>query len=241
MNGNVVPTRLKYATSQAFDIGGLPNEYTHLRAKVENIAFAKDVAVHYKQPNGTWTDSPLGWIENEGDYDVFGAKLPFIEEFVIRYTVNGASFWDNNKLLNYHLSNFTNTVGGNVMLNQAVAKIGHEAGGGFTVTTSWLEGEIYVNNLAFAKRVGIRFSTDGGMKWRDSDATFAGGVTEGTFASSSGAELWKFKTPELNLDAASTVFRFAIYYQNLATGEWFWDNNFGQDYKLTKNDGTKTD
>ena len=117
-------------------------------------------------------------------------------------------------------------------------KIGHETGGGFTFTTSWIEGEIYVNNLAFAKRVGIRFSTDGGTTWQDSDAAFAGGVSEGTFATSSGAELWKFKTPELNLDAASTMFRFAIYYQNLATGEWFWDNKFGRDYRLSKNDGS---
>ena len=53
MNGMIVPARLKYATSQSFDIAGLPDEYTHLRAKVENIAFAKDVEVHYRQPDGT--------------------------------------------------------------------------------------------------------------------------------------------------------------------------------------------
>jgi len=43
-------------------------------------------------------------------------------------------------------------------------------------------------------------------------------------------EIWKFKTPELNLDQSTPNFRFAIFYNNLNTGEWFWDNNFGQDY-----------
>jgi hypothetical protein len=40
----------------------------------------------------------------------------------------------------------------------------------------------------------------------------------------------------LNLDQSSPVFRFAIFYNNLDTGEFFWDNNFGQDYTLSKSD-----
>jgi hypothetical protein len=54
----------------------------------------------------------------------------------------------------------------------------------------------------------------------------------------SGAEVWRFKTPVLNLNTASATFRFAVFYRNLATGEVFWDNNFGQDYTLSKLDGS---
>ena len=49
-------------------------------------------------------------------------------------------------------------------------------------------------------------------------------------------EIWKFKTPELNLDQSTPNFCFAIFYNNLDTGEWFWDNNFGPDYTLSKTD-----
>ncbi len=112
-----------------------------------------------------------------------------------------------------------------------------EAGGGMTFVTSWLEGEVLVNNIAFAKQVGVRMSADGGARWHDTQGSFAGDHTgDGVFVGS-GAEVWKFKTPTLNLDNSSPEFRLAAFYRNLATGEVFWDNNFGQDYKVGKADG----
>ena len=51
------------------------------------------------------------------------------------------------------------------------------------------------------------------------------------------AEVWQFKTPELNLDNFASEFRFAVFYRVQATGEVFWDNNFGQDYRNSKADG----
>jgi hypothetical protein len=47
-------------------------------------------------------------------------------------------------------------------------------------------------------------------------------------------ELWKFKTPVYNLNATTPYFKFAMFYHNLDTGQWFWDNNFNQDYTLSK-------
>jgi hypothetical protein len=231
-----LPGRLKYATSQAFDIAGLPDSYTFVKVKVKNIAFVKDVAIHSRGFDGTWAEQAMGWLANFGNFDLFSLNASYTEEFVIRYTVQGETFWDNNNGGNYHLTNFTQVVGGNVMLNKATAKIGTEAGGGFVFTTSWVEGEIYVNNLSFAKQVSIRLSADGGLTWQDTDATFAGAATEATFAGSSGVEVWKFKTPELNLDQTSNIFQCAVYYRNIATGEIFWDNNFDQNYQLNKVD-----
>ena len=129
-------------------------------------------------------------------------------------------------------------MGENVVLNQAIAHQGTEAGGGgFVFTTSWLEGEILVNNLSFVKDVGVRMSVDGGVKWNDTLASFSGSNTANhTFVGP--AEVWRFKTPELNLNDASPVFQFAVFYRNGATGETFWDNNFGQDYRVSKADGS---
>ncbi len=120
------------------------------------------------------------------------------------------------------------------MLNQATAHRGSQAGGGFVFTTSWVEGEIFVKNLSFNKRVGIRLSTNGWMSFQDTNASFNGFVAVATGISQ--VEMWKFKTPELNLDESRPDFKFAVFYNNLDSGEFFWDNNFAQDYTLSKAD-----
>ena len=234
------PVRLEYATTQAFSVSGMSYAYTYVKANVENLAFAKDVEIHYRTRDGSWHDAPLHWKANFGDFDVFGAEeIPYTEEFAIRYSVDGSTYWDNNGFANYRVATFRNAVGGNVMLNSAQAHTGTEAGGGFVFTTSWMEGEIYLNNLSYNKKVGVRFSADGGMNWEDCDATYSGQISEGTYSTSLGAELWKFRTPSYNYDDASPQFRFAVYYNDLDTGNWHWDNDFGNDYHLDKHDGSR--
>jgi hypothetical protein len=233
------PVRLKYAESDNFSPGGglTGVNNTKVTAKVKNIAFAKDVAIHYAQPDGAWAQRPLSWQKNFTGYDLFirTDNTFSTTEFVIRYTVSGHTFWDNNGGANYHVNSARpNTVGGNVILNKATARRGSQAGGGFVFTTSWVEGEIFVKNLSFNKRVGIRLSTNEWATFQDTDASFNGNVSVAVGLSQ--VEIWKFKTPELNLDQSTPNFRFAIFYNNLNTGEWFWDNNFGQDYTLAKTD-----
>lgn len=233
------PVRLKYAESDSFSPGGgiTGVNNTQISAKVKNIAFAKDVVLHYAQPDGTWVERPLTWQKNFGAYDTFSlSDSTFVTtEFVIRYAVDGQTFWDNNDGANYHVDEGRpNTVGGNVVLNKATARRGLQAGGGFVFTTSWVEGKIFVKNLSFNKRVGIRLSANGWLSFQDTDASFNGtvAVAEGL----SQVEMWNFKTPELNLDESTPDFKFAVFYNNRDTGEWFWDNNFAQDYSLSKTD-----
>ena len=125
-------------------------------------------------------------------------------------------------------------MGLNVVLNRAVARQGSEAGGGFVFTTSWVEGEIFVKNLSFNKRVRIRLSANGWASFQDTDALFSGNVA--VAEGDSQVEVWKFKTPELNIDTSRPDFKFSVFYNDLDTGEWFWDNNFDQDYILSKTD-----
>ena len=235
-----LPVRLRYASAQFFVAGGVSVSFTAVSAKVKNIGFAKDVAVLHGK-GGVWEEEPLQWSANFGDHDIFTHQIQKqIDECVIRYSVNGQTFWDNNGWQNYRF-NQVNVTGGNVVLNKAVAKRGTEAGGGFVFTTSWIEGEIYVNNLSFVKDVGIRFSADGGATWLDNSATYAGAATESNSIGGKGVEVWRFRTPEFNLNPASDQFLFAVFYRNGATGEVFWDNNFAQDYHLSKVDGAQVE
>ena len=91
-----------------------------------------------------------------------------------------------------------------------------------------------MQNLSFNKRIGIRLTANDWATSHDTDASFGGNVPVATGVSN--VEVWKFKTPEFNLDESVPSFRFAIYYNNLDTGEWFWDSNFGRDYALSKAD-----
>ncbi len=180
------------------------------------------------------------WSANFGDHDLFAHQVQEqIDECAIRYSVNGQTFWDDNGGQNYRFATVVMRTGGNVILNEATAKQSNEAGGGFVFATSWLEGDIYVNNLSFQKEVGVRLSVDGAVSWQDRNAIYSGPATESNSIGGTGVEVWKFKfkTPELNLDETSNEIRFAVFYQNLATGEVFWDNNFGQDYRVSKADG----
>lgn len=232
------PIRLKYAKSEIFSPGGGITGVieTSVSAKVQNLGFAKEVALRY-QAGGSWNERPLAWEENFGDYDLFSLNdnTLLLSRFVLRYSVNGQTFWDNHDGSDYRLDVLhPNTVGGNVALNLAQAHQGTEAGGGFVFTTSWVEGEIFVNNLSYHKKVGIRLSSNGWQSYEDTQASFSGVAP--VYTGLSQVERWKFKTPVYNLDQTVPFFRFALFYQNLDTGDWFWDNNFSQDYTLSKAD-----
>lgn len=73
------------------------------------------------------------------------------------------------------------------VLNKAMARQGTQAGGGFVFQTSWFEGEIYVNNLSFGKRVAVRHTAHHWGNGTDTDAGSAGPVGEGTYATSAGS------------------------------------------------------
>lgn len=227
--------RLKLAREEHDAGGGFTFTFCPVSVKVQNIAFSKDVVVHYTPDGTNWKDFPLGFSSPFGDYDIFrGTVNEGIDQFVIRYSVSGRTFFDNNSGRNYRPG--PTVVGGNVILNKATARQGIEGGGGSVVTTSWVEGEILVNNLSFVKDVGIRLSVDG-IQFNDIRGSFAGQNTSDDNFVGPGAEVWRFESHELNLDTSSPEFRFAVFYRNGATGELFWDNNFGQDYKVSKADG----
>ena len=231
------PIRLKLAQKEFDSGGGFEVTFAPISVKVQNLAFAKDVAVHYTPDNVTWKDHPLVWTAPTfGNYDLFsGTVNEQVEQFVVRYSVNGQTVWGNNDGQNYNFQSDLAFVGGNVVLYSATAHQGTQAGGGFTVTTSWLEGEILVNNFGFSKDVGIVITVDGGANWTAVHADLAQFTSDGKFSAS--GRIWTFKTPELNLNPASDKFFFAVFHRDLASGKEFWDNNFGQNYQISKTNG----
>lgn len=231
--------RLKMTRRGFFSGGGFSGTFTPVSAKVRNIALEKQVAAYYTPDGTTWKETPLSFSSHFGDYDTFdGTVNEQVVRFVIRYSVAGQTFYDNNFGSDYAFGSRLAIVGGNVALHRATAKQGAQVGGGFVFTTSWFEGEILVNNLGFVKNIGVRMTADGGASWFDVPASFSSSTTtDGVFVGPD-AEVWRFKTPELNLNSAAPAFQFAVFYGDASTGATFWDNNFSQDYKLNKGPGS---
>jgi hypothetical protein len=138
-----------------------------------------------------------------------------VREFVIRCTTGGRTCWDNNNQVNYDFGFCDREMTGcnNVMLMNAEV--------GFTD----ISGAICVNSQFYHKRVGIRYSYDDWRTWYDHDAFLA--ESESRFRRPPG-EMWKFLLGLTPQQAAAT--RFAVYHQNMETGQYDWDNNFGQNY-----------
>ncbi len=235
MDVTVSPVKLKYAIAQSVEIDGVHIAYTYIKVKVQNLEAPKTVEILYKNPAGLWLTAPIDLASNYGDYDVFESiNAPYAPEFAIRYTVDGVDYWDSNYGNNYKLiSNNDNTIGANLILNKATVKTDINSG------SLCLEGEIYVKKISFNKRIGIVFSGDDGKSWSEINASYQGVEIEGAYDTifNPAIEVWKFKTPEQNYPVEPDYFRLAVYYKNDETGEAYWDNNFGQDYKVSKASG----
>jgi hypothetical protein len=231
-----MPIRLKIAFNQNYAVSGMTFNWTTLFVKVRNIAFDKQVDL-VNSPFGTsaWLTAPLPFVGHYGNYDVFGSdttSLSGVETFALRYRVAGAEYWDNNAGADYTIATFQGKVGGHVCLGSATSQRRTESGGGFTFDTGWFEGEILVDNLAYNKRVGVAYSRDGGATWDTVEGSYAGSV-RAVAAEVAGVEVWKFKTPQLNITPGDS-YRFAVFYEVVDWGLTYWDNNFSQDYFLLK-------
>jgi len=235
------PVRLKVAYGENYAVSGMTFSWTTIRVKVKNINYQKQVTLHYRVAGtDSWQDHPLAFVGHYGNYDIFGGdgSTPVTQEFAIRYNVPGQEHWDNNNGANYHIDTFHGAVGGNVMLNEATVDVHTEAGGGYSIPVSRMQGQIYVQNLSYHKVVGVHWSRDNGATWQDTPATYGGTVTA-VASQVPEVEIWNFQTPTLTLEDSTAPYRFAVFYEqrnddDTATVATHWDNNFTQDYYLAK-------
>jgi hypothetical protein len=235
-----VPVRLKVAYGQNYAASGMTWNWTTVQVKVQNLAYEKQVTMHYRDPaDNNWKDQPLPFMAHYGNYDVFGSdshSLPAAKELAIRYNVSGKEYWDNNNTANYRTDALHGAVGGNVMLNEAKAVVYNEPAAGQSIPVSRFQGQIYVQNLSYHKIVGVRWSRDGGKTWTNTNGAY-GGKVMAVAGEVPEVEIWNFQTPTLTITDASVPFRFAVFYEqrnndNSATVATYWDNNFTQDYYL---------
>ncbi len=219
-------------------------------AEVANIAFDKQVFVHHKMSDGSWKDFPLTYIAQAEDYSEiwgwelnYGVGTPFAstfsqtgfsDEFALKYIVNGQTYWDNNGGRNYNISSPYITDG--FFLQDGVQIAADMFGSTFTCSgrNGFLRISADLRNIAYEKEVNLVYSTDDWRTVKTAPFTYAstygyGGSNLTAFPGQQQFERWNVN---VTLPYRDTQVKFAISYK--VNGQTYWDNNYGEDYTLTR-------
>lgn len=218
------PVKLTYAYAKQTD----SKVCIHARVYPLGNAAAQAVYVHYKQANGVWADARMGETMGGINYGFRGFKAVLNAsglEFVIKYETSAGTFWDNNNGANYKITGrYTFARGWKFCDISATDKVNVEmAGGGNDLASPYAT--LLVRNLGHAKRVGIRYTTD---NWVHTGEIFARYVRP--YEDPNGQiEEWMVDYPRV---PAGKTMEFAAFCQDLTANAVYWDNNFGQNYRL---------
>lgn len=203
---------------------------------VKNLAYTKQVSIHLKQPDGSWTDLAASYVGPAGSgvelwratkqYATYNVPPDALRdlEFVAKYTVNGQTYWDNNGGANYRLGQSDGPLlnGVNVLVDSS-----------FWRDTGDLDVSIDLKNLAYTKNVTVVYTTDNWATSHEAAASHViGGYTLGyayiQSPNAKGVERWLARIPAIS----GTQLRFYVRYQ--VNGQTYWDSNFGQDYRHSR-------
>jgi len=197
--------------------------------RVKNIAYTKQVFVHQKLTNGTWTNlyaqykSPAGNGWETWELSLNSASDPIVsmiaDAFVIGYTVSGQTYWDNNNGQNYFLAKNAGPLLGNGIM---VAAVYLYSGG---------NGAIDVKNIAYAKDVTVVYTTNNWQSTMTATASYAGsrvyyGYSTFDNPNRYGVERWYFFLPSFSGRTVQYAVRYTV------SGVTYWDNNEGANYTV---------
>ncbi|MEW7288943.1 hypothetical protein [Aquimarina sp. 2304DJ70-9] len=202
--------------------------------KVKNLAFQKEVTIHHATYNGNWVDIPLTYQQSIGENEEIwvGEVEPdteiYSDEFVVKYSVNGETYWDNNKGSNYS------------MLVNIGANLAPEVEVMVDSYYTRLSGNYFAINVDARRNYGasgtieVVYSTDG---WNTSQMAslsyqryFRVGYAH-YIQSPNQFDIDKWET-SVHVDPNVTSIEYAVVYKT--DGEEYWDNNYGKNYTINK-------
>jgi hypothetical protein len=229
---------LARAYSAEFCAQDVPHQTVSYVVHVQNLSYAKTVAIHAENADGTWSDLPAHYVESSVDdglelweadatsaWATAGASAPHNLEFAVSYSVNGVTYWDNNDGSHYVVGQDDGPLfGANTQVLTAYAYAGC---GGFN-------GAVDVANLGYAKDVSVVYTTDGWATTKVLGATFQGTGNVGCGEDDSipspnpeGVEHWTFADSSVTASSVTFAVAYAV------GGTTYWDNNLGQNYVAT--------
>lgn len=233
--GEVKATRACQTTSSKYGYSWVD---TSVLARVQNIAYTKSVSVYGKTAAGAWVTLPMSYSRAaDSGFELWSlaqaTNLPstgYITEFVLKYVVNGQTYWDNNAGQNYKI-NYAgcNLVGDNIkqILNSDTTTMYVNNG-----VAGLLFGS-FVKNLAPSKQVSAVYTLN---NWQTSVTMPLSYNPSWVYAYSVvpspnqvGTEYWSGYAQNVAIPAGAKV---KYFYKYVVNGQTYYDNNFGRNYEF---------
>jgi Carbohydrate/starch-binding module (family 21) len=195
---------------------------------VEKIAYDKVVQIYGRSTDAnTWNFYPASYSApagvNEEIWTVHIGDTP-VDQFVAQYQVLGITYWDNNYGSNYLLdataARSTDGVG-TALLTAPVLVVGWDLS-----AAGILQFDILLQDLAYNKTVGVRFTTNNWATYEDAFATYSQSFPPTGAPHQVNAQLWELSTSI----GTGNHGQFAAFYT--VNGVTYWDNNFGMNYSF---------
>lgn len=247
---------LKTWSVYAWVYHGAYNKEKAFYAEVANLAYDKKVFVHHKMSNGTWVDYPLSYMKpGENGSEIWGVELSyggygsvfvpgttvdlssngFGNEYVLKYVVNGQTYWDNNGGKNYTVANPYASDG--MYLQNGVNISADTYHSTYNKYNTGKELQVFadVRNLSYQKDVKLVYTTDDWKTVKYATVNFLQYYSVGNGSvlpnpNVYGIEKWSVN---VSLGATATKVSYALSYK--VNGVEYWDNNFGRNYTLYRN------
>ncbi|WP_282080672.1 carbohydrate-binding protein [Aquimarina algiphila] len=237
---DITPVHLIKAWTAYGNYRGFTTYSKKFTVKVANLGFDKTVSVFHKKTDGNWEEIQLSYdfnIDDENEIWVGNLSTStqvYDDEFVIKYEVNGTTYWDNNRETNYAMSIQEGYFFADPNLNVSVDKDYVSVSYNSYYDQNSMFVTVDIRNLAPSKEVGVVYTTDG---WQ----------TQGYFSlgyrpfwnngplflvespNNFGIERW---TGNVQIDKSIDTVEYAIIYR--VNGLEYWDNNYGKNYTVTK-------
>lgn len=232
------PVGLIKSSASATNYRGLRAWSREFTVKVKNLAYDKKVSIYHETVNGDWVEIPLTYNRSISDeYEIWDGftndrwDKVYDDEFVVKYEVNGTTYWDNNAGNNYVMDEASGALFGDPDLAVSIKSIGffpiYEGKKRFSIVAD-------VKNIAPEKDLQVVYTTD---KWN----TFSSVPFEfKTFYSNGynyaipnpnpyGIERW---STYVDLDGSVEEVEYAVVYK--VNGQEYWDNNYTNNYTTKK-------
>lgn len=190
--------------------------------EVENIAYEKNVTIHYSFDGVKWEDCKAEYYKPTwGNYEAWKFETPtkvpsyrgsITVEFAIKYEVNGQTYWDNNNGQNYSIhagysdsGRFDFGVGG--IANRTSYR-----------SNDFVSGWLQLKDLGDPKEVKVIYTTD---NWETTNEVDAKYYT--TFSQKNYVQEWSYKIPT---NACNLQYKLSY----TVNGITYIDDNFGNYY-----------
>lgn len=219
---------------------GFNLQQTSFDVVVKNLAYAKKVYAHLKNPDGLWIDVPMTynratgdgrevWTGSYSDYTNQGTPTNRVwtVEYTLKYEVNGQTFWDNNNGQNYSIAPDV----GAYLVGTNIYPVWFSP----TQTTysNQLTGRVVVKNIAPAKTVKVVYSTDGWKTVKTSNASFTPYAWSGGYSAAPNPNQYGYEVWDYSMDVGATATKVDFAFSYTVNGQTYWDNNFGANYSST--------